>query len=109
MMVSGAVTNRRASSNFTKTPHRLDSVKLGVEIGPLAVLVRHFSRLQGPFDSYCRIVPAQPAFRLRRVEGAMEINRLDVAGQRNEAVPKPRGMYSIERLSSLSSAPYHLR
>jgi hypothetical protein len=57
-------------------------MELAVEIGPLAVLVRHFLRLLKPFDSHCRIIPAQSALRFGRVECAIQIKRLDASSTR---------------------------
>jgi hypothetical protein len=83
-----------------------------VEIRPFAVFVRHFLWLDCPVNANRGIVPTQTALGLRGVKGAVEIKRFDMVGQRDEPVSEPArdvGMYSIERLSSVSSAPNHLR
>jgi hypothetical protein len=68
-----------------------------------APLVRDAELLQlgGQPNSDRGIVPAQSSFRLRGVEGAVEIERLDIVGQCDEPVSEPGAMYNIERLSSV--------
>ncbi len=46
------------------------------------------SGVDRPFDADGRIVPAHAALGLGRIKGAIEIERLDVVGQRDEAVPE---------------------
>src|SRR5580700_6976627 len=53
-----------------------------IEVAIAAVLVRDHGRRAGPLDRESRVVPADAALALRRVELVHEVERLDVVGER---------------------------
>ena len=107
--VAGERTGAGEKDPHCRPSQPFDAVELGIEVRPVAVLVRDLGRLDRPSMPNRGSFQRMPRSSFGRVEVAHQIERLGIVGERQDPVREAaRRRTSSVRFSAVSSAPNQL-